>query len=147
MTPAEIVHCIDLTSLSGQETEADIIKLCQQAKTPLGPVAAICIYPQYLKLAKTHQPSGVKLATVINFPSGHASKEEVLNEVKSVITAGAEELDLVIPYEEVLQGEFHSSVELVEAVKDLAGPRVLKVILETLFFVSVKCCWITVPIF
>lgn len=131
MKPADVVRCIDLTSLSGQETEADIIKLCADAATPLGSVAAICIYPQFLKIAKAHRPNGVKLATVINFPSGRASLEEVLNETKSALASGAEEFDLVIPYEEVLQGEFHSSVELVESVKKTVGHHLVKVILET----------------
>lgn len=128
---ANIVRCIDLTSLSGQETEAEIIKLCEDAKTPLGPVAAICIYPQYLKIARAQQPLGVKLATVLNFPLGRGSLAAVINEAKLALAAGAEEFDVVIPYEAVLQGAFSSSIELIKTVKKTVGQRLVKVILET----------------
>jgi len=57
MTPGQMIRCLDLTSLTGQETEADIIKLCNLGVSPLGQVAALCIYPQFLQLAKTHCPS------------------------------------------------------------------------------------------
>jgi deoxyribose-phosphate aldolase len=138
MDAANIVRCIDLTSLTGQETDYDIVALCASAQTSLGPVAAICLYPQYLKIAKDHCPSGVKLATVINFPSGLASLDEVVTEVKAAIAAGAEELDVVIPYQAVLEGEMHSSIELIEVVKKTAGSRCVKAILESGVFEDVR---------
>jgi deoxyribose-phosphate aldolase len=131
MQAADIVRCIDLTSLSGQESDADIVKLCQDAVTPLGAVAAICIYPQYLSLAKRHVPSGVKLATVVNFPLGLGGRDVILFEVKSALALGADEIDIVIPYEEVLRGDLHHSGELIAAVKAVVGDRLVKVILET----------------
>ena len=126
-----MIRCLDLTSLEGQETEADILKLCQKAETSIGRVAAICIYPQFLNFAKAHVPTRVKLATVINFPNGSGSDREVLAEVKAALALGAEELDVVIPYHEVLQGHVHHSVELIEKVAAIAEGRSIKVILET----------------
>lgn len=122
---------MDLTSLMGDETETDIINLCQRGSTPFGNVAALCIYPKYLKLAKVHCPAGVRLATVVNFSSGALSQEDVVIEAKSAISAGADELDLVIPYHEVLSGDFNTSATLVEMIKEVCGQRCLKVILET----------------
>ena len=48
-----LVRLLDLTSLNNDDTESRIEKLCAKAQTPYGNVAAVCIYPKFLPLAKS----------------------------------------------------------------------------------------------
>src|SRR5690606_25242621 len=74
----------------------------------------------------------VKIATVVNFPSGDLAVEAVLAETKQAIADGADEIDLVIPYRAFLAGNAAAVSEMVAAVKAACTPPVrLKTILET----------------
>ena len=67
-----LISLLDLTSLNDGDTDSDIIKLCQKALTPYGNVAAVCIKPQFVPLAKSClEGTGIKVATVANFPAGN----------------------------------------------------------------------------
>lgn len=131
MDAVHLIACLDLTNLNDDCTEADITELCQNSVTRLGSVAAICIYPRFLNFARKHCPQGVALATVINFPGGGGDVAQVLNEVRAAVIAGADELDLVIAYEDVLRGDLDSSLHLLDQVKLAAPDCLIKVILET----------------
>lgn len=131
-----LVSLIDLTSLNDDDDDARIEALCQRALTPLGPVAAVCVYPRFVALARRTLDSlganGIKVATVCNFPAGDASVEQVCAEVRSALAAGADEIDLVYPYPALLAGDNTLGLELTAAVADLCeGRALLKVILET----------------
>ena len=127
---------LDLTSLTGSETEADITELCGKARK--GSVAAVCVYPQYVaQAAKLLQGSEIEIATVINFPHGDMTNDgEVAtpeNTEKSVVNAianGATEIDIVIDYKNYMREEHARS--LLRACKKACGENAkMKVILET----------------
>lgn len=132
----QAISLMDLTSLTDQETPADIEKLCQQAKSPAGNTAAICIFPRFIPLAKkllaAQGTPKVKIATVTNFPHGNGDIAIALAETKAAIAYGADEVDVVFPYKALICGDYHTGLELVEACKK-ACPRgvILKVIIES----------------
>lgn len=133
---AQVISLMDLTSLTDQETPADIEKLCQQAKSVGGNTAAICIYPRFIPLAKkllaAQGTPNIKIATVTNFPHGNDDVAIALAETKAAVAYGADEVDVVFPYKALINGDIHIGLELVETCKK-ACPRgvLLKVIIET----------------
>jgi deoxyribose-phosphate aldolase len=131
--PRQILSLIDLTSLNDSDTEESIAALCQKAVTPYGNVAAVCIYPQFVKqAADALMGSGVKIATVANFPQGNASLDPVLTSIYHSILAGAQEIDVVFPYMQYVSGERAAACEFIHACKQKCGSSILlKVILET----------------
>lgn len=127
-----IINCLDYTSLNNTDTEDDIRTLCDRAITPLGNVAAVCVYMDFVKLAHLQlQNTGIKVATVVNFPAGAENLDEVLEDVNSALFEGADEIDVVWPYKAYLNGDHESGIELVSNVKKLCGKKLVKVILET----------------
>ena len=73
----------------------------------------------------------MKIATVVNFPSGGLAVAEVVAETKQAIADGADEIDLVIPYRALAKGDEKAVTDMVTAVKAACGPAILKTILET----------------
>lgn len=131
-----LIALLDLTSLNDDDTDARIIDLCQRAMTPVGPVAAVCVYPRFVALARrTLNDLGgqtVAVATVVNFPAGNAPLDEVLEQTRQALADGADEIDVVYPYRALLAGDADSGFALVRACKALCADRaLLKVILET----------------
>ena len=127
---------MDLTSLNDTDTGETIIALCHQANTPVGHTAAICIYPQFIILAKKTLAelglSHIKIATVTNFPMGSADVALALQQTEQAIKLGADEVDVVFPYRALMQGDERIGYDLVKACKDACGDQVtLKVIIES----------------
>lgn len=124
---------LDLTDLSDTCTEAQIERLCAQAKTPHGPVAAVCIWPQHVKLARQRLAgTTVRVATVINFPAGDDPLNRVIADVEEILTDGAQDIDLVMPYKAFLAGDTQAPAEMIASVNEmLDDTHQLKVILET----------------
>ena len=133
------INLIDLTSLTNEETEEDIIKLCQQAKSIAGNTAAVCIYPRYIPLAKQtlsqQNTPEIKIATVVNFPDGNNNIANAVEETKAAIALGADEIDVVFPYSTLIEGDKNNKdcgYELISACKEVCGNNILlKVIIET----------------
>lgn len=126
-----ILPLLDLTSLRGDEAEAEISSLCERAVR--NGVAAVCIPPAHLDLARAALAgSTVRLATVAAFPGGAEDTASAAAEVARAVRAGAQEVDLVAPLGAIRDGDLASVGELVEAARAVAGPAVtLKLILET----------------
>jgi len=139
---AEIIKMIallDLTALNIDDTAMSVEKLCQAAKTPIGHVAAVCVYSRFLPIVTNKlSASNIKVATVVNFPSGQATKDEVLAEIDAALLQGADEIDMVIPYQQCLLGELKSALDLVASAKDRCANASLKVILETGAFANAQ---------
>lgn len=126
------ISCLDLTCLNADDTEDSIRELCQRAVTPMGKVAAVCIAPEFVNFVKRKAlDAKIKIATVANFPSGDENALDVLENIKESLFDGADEIDLVFPYEKYLAGETTAAISLVEKAKTLCGKKKLKVILET----------------
>jgi deoxyribose-phosphate aldolase len=128
-----VVSLVDFTSLNASDTQASIATFLEKANTPHGPVAAVCVYPPFVRLAAAQlSNTKIKIATVANFPEGLQPLEKVLVEMGSALEDGANEIDVVFPYERYLAGERHYAHTFVEACKAVCGAKVtLKVILET----------------
>jgi deoxyribose-phosphate aldolase len=133
-TAAVALSLLDLTNLKDDCTEAQIDTLCARAQTPYGNSAAICIWPRFVAQARNILGTGhaVRIATVVNLPSGDMEVADVAAEAREAIADGADEIDLVIPYRKLLAGNEKAVTDMVKAVRaECAGPVLLKVIIET----------------
>jgi deoxyribose-phosphate aldolase len=133
------LNMIDLTTLEGKDTEGKVKQLCYKAMhlhdayPDLPTVAAICVYPSMVAVAKKAlQGSIVKVAAVATAsPSGQASRDVKLRDTKYAIDQGADEIDMVINRGKFLQGEYNFVFDEIAAIKEACGNARLKVILET----------------
>ncbi len=127
------LRCLDLTDLSETCSDGAIDALCARALTPHGPVAAVCVWPQFVSRAREPlKGSPVRIATVVNFPAGGEDVNRVIDDVHESLTDGAQEIDLVIPYRAIRRGEPDVAAEMIAGVRDMVDQgRLLKVILET----------------
>lgn len=125
------IQLMDLTNLDPNATNADITNCCERAKQYN--VAAICINPQYVALArKLLANTSVKVATVANFPLGNSDIDTVTHDINKAIEDGAEEIDVVMPYEDYIAGQTQAVVAFIKSCKQVCNDKaLLKVILET----------------
>ena len=127
-----LIACIDLTNLSTSCTSVDIELLCQQAVTPHGPVAAVCVFPQWVELAKAELAnSRVKVATVVNFPAPRLTIDACVQAIEENLASGADEIDVVMPYDVLAQGGDARVAKMLAACRQACGQNVLKVIIES----------------
>jgi deoxyribose-phosphate aldolase len=129
---------LDLTSLSGRETPADIRSLCSRAVRPLPGeagvhVAAVCVFPEHVPLAReTLGAAPVAVATVAgDFPRGTASLSRKVEEVRAAVRVEAGEVDVVVDRRRIEAGDWHALYREVRALRKAAPEAVLKVILGT----------------
>ena len=130
---------IDLTTLEGKDSPGKVKQLCYKAShlhdsfPGLPNVAAICVYQTMVSIAKKAlEGTEINVASVATaFPSGMADMNSKLDEVKSVIDAGADEVDMVISRGKFLRGDYQYVSDEIAQVKDACGDTHLKVILET----------------
>lgn len=133
-TAAVALSLLDLTNLKDDCTPAQIETLCARAQSPYGNTAAICIWPRFVAQARSILGTDhvVKIATVVNFPAGDMEVADVSAEAREAIADGADEIDVVIPYQAFLAGNEQAITDMVAAVKaECKGPVILKTILET----------------
>ena len=123
--------CLDLTSLNDLDTEADIAKLCQRAQSPLGHVAAVCVWPRLAAFARSQLPAHIAVAAVANFPHGNADVNAAVRDTQQIVQTGAHEVDVVLPYKTLIAGDDMAVSNLLNAVRQACPGLVLKVILET----------------
>lgn len=137
LSPREVatfaLSLLDLTNLRDDCDSAAIDTLCKRAQGPSGNTAAICIWPRFVAEARKvlGVNSPVRIATVVNFPSGELPVATVVEETRQAIADGADEIDLVIPYRKFMQGDEACVTEMVRAVRAACPNACLKVILET----------------
>jgi deoxyribose-phosphate aldolase len=121
------ISCLDLTSLSGDDTSARVEQLTETGKA-CG-VAAVCVYPVFVDLAKRH---GVRVATVGGeFPHGLSTLEARIKDVETCVQTGADEIDIVIRRQLALEYRWEQLFDEVLAMKKAAADKLLKVILAT----------------
>lgn len=127
------LRCLDLTDLTDNCTDQAIDVLCAKAQDRHGPVAAVCVWPQFVvRVREALRGSPVRIATVVNFPAGGEDVARVTDDVREALSDGANEIDLVMPYEALRRGDIDVASEMIEAVRDVVDQgRTLKVILET----------------
>ena len=133
------VRMIDLTTLEGADTPGKVAALCSKAVRPdpvdhsVPSVAAVCVYPNLVPTAVARlRDTSVKVASVATaFPSGQSPLEGKLAEVREVVEAGADEVDMVIDRGAFLSGRYAKVYDEIVHVKEACGEAHLKVILET----------------
>lgn len=128
----KVLGLIDLTDLNATSSDTAVAALCAKATTPYGKVAAICIWPRFVKGAKPLlKETGVRIATVVNFPGGDEDAAPVVMETEKAIKDGADEIDLVFPYRAFKKGEHELAGEQIAIIASVChGRALLKVIIE-----------------
>ncbi|MGS4886994.1 deoxyribose-phosphate aldolase [Roseibium sp. MB-4] len=132
-TAKRALGLVDLTNLNDDCTAEDVTALTNRTVTPHGAVAAVCVWPRFVAQAvKELAGTGVKVATVVNFPAGGEDTQAVVAETRQAIADGADEIDLVMPYRTFVEGRKGFAEEQIIQVKAaIPEPAILKVILET----------------
>lgn len=141
------VACMDLTTLSGDDTPGRVRRLCAKARRPvradlldaLGAadldlrVAAVCVYPALVETAvEDLRGTGIPVASVATgFPAGLTPFEQRRDEILAARHAGATEIDVVISRRYVLTGDWEALYDEVKAFRAACGPAHLKAILAT----------------
>jgi len=141
------ITCMDLTTLSGDDTDERVRRLCAKARHPVQQelleklgvgdleikVGAVCVYHLFVETAvKALQGSGIPVAAVsTGFPAGLSPLEERIDEIKKSVEAGAQEIDVVITRAHVFGAQWQKLYDEIVAFKDACGPAHLKVILGT----------------
>jgi len=141
------ITCMDLTTLSGDDTDERVRRLCAKAKQPIQQsiveklgiadlhiqVGAVCVYHLFVETArKALEGTKIPVAAVsTGFPAGLNPFEERLAEIRRSVDAGAQEIDVVITRAHVFGAEWQRLYDEIVAFKDACGPAHLKVILGT----------------
>jgi deoxyribose-phosphate aldolase len=126
------LSCLDLTNLNSDCTDEDIGALVAKAKSHRIQPAAICIWPQFVALAKDLlKGTSIRIATVVNFPGGLDPAKEVAELTRNAVKNGAHEIDMVIPWRFLLEGHPENVPARVARVKEAASGALVKAILET----------------
>jgi len=130
-----VLSLLDLTELGDEARDDDVRSLCSRATSDHGHVAAVCVWPRFVELAVAALAgSGVRVATVTNFPSGALLLGDVVAQTASALDDGADEIDVVLPYRAVVAGDLTTAEVLLDSVRRAVprdGSHLLKVILET----------------
>jgi deoxyribose-phosphate aldolase len=141
------ITCMDLTTLSGDDTDERVRRLCAKARQPIRhdlveklgieelniQVGAVCVYHLFVETArKALEGTKIPVAAVsTGFPAGLNPFEERLAEIRRSVEAGAQEIDVVITRAHVFGAEWQRLYDEIGAFKDACGPAHLKVILGT----------------
>jgi deoxyribose-phosphate aldolase len=142
------VTCIDLTTLSGDDTPGRVARLCAKARQPLRPdmleglgaageritVAAVCVYPSRVKDAvQALMGTNIPVASVATgFPAGQTPLPQRIAEIEQAIEAGAAEIDIVINRTTVLTGDWQTLYDEVRQFRQVCGAAAhMKTILAT----------------
>lgn len=141
------VTCIDLTTLSGDDTPSNVQRLCAKARSPIREdilealgmadagitVGAVCVYHQRVTDAiAALQGTDIPVAAVsTGFPAGLSPFKQRVEEIHASVEAGAREIDIVITREYVLRGEWQKLYDEVKAFREACGDAHMKSILAT----------------
>jgi deoxyribose-phosphate aldolase len=128
------ITLLDLTELGDQATDDDVVALCSRATGPHGDVAAVCVWPRHVALAVERLwGTSVRIATVVNFPTGDEPIDDVVAMTRQALADGADEIDLVLPHRAFLAGDVAHAAAMIDAVRAVVpyDSHALKVILET----------------
>lgn len=130
-TKKNVAGMIDHTLLKADATEAQIAKLCQEAKEH--GFASVCVNPGYVpEAAEALKGTDVRVCTVIGFPLGATSSEAKAAETADAIAKGAAEVDMVVNVGRIKSGNWDYVRSDIAAVVNAARGRALtKVIIET----------------
>src|SRR5258708_26822082 len=132
------ITCMDLTTLSGDDTDERVRRLCAKARQPIQhelaqklgveslniKVAAVCVYHTFVETARhAIEGSGIHVAAVsTGFPAGLSPFEERVAEIRRSVESGADEIDVVITRAHVFGGKWQALYDEITAFKDALAP-------------------------
>jgi len=141
------ISCMDLTTLSGDDTDERVRRLCAKARQPIQQdlvqklgieelgikVGAVCVYHAFIETAlHALEGSGIHVAAVsTGFPAGLSPLAERVAEILRSVEAGAHEIDVVITRAHVFGGRWQALYDEVATFKQACGAAHMKVILGT----------------
>src|SRR5689334_2059624 len=141
------ITCIDLTTLQGDDTPTNVLRLCAKARHPVRPdlldalgardlgiqVGAVCVYNAFVPIALASlQGSGIPVAAVsTGFPAGLSPLPQRIEEIQASVAAGAREIDVVITRAHALAGEWEALYDEIRSFREACGAAHMKVILGT----------------
>ena len=141
------ISCMDLTTLSGDDTEQRVLRLCAKARQPVQQsvmkqlgledfrlkVAAVCVYHSFVEIAlRALEGTGINVAAVsTGFPAGLSPLAERVGEIRRSVAAGAHEIDVVITRAHVFGGRWQALYDEVATFKEACGKAHMKAILGT----------------
>jgi deoxyribose-phosphate aldolase len=141
------VTLMDLTTLSGDDTDGRVRRLCAKARRPVRAdllesmgatqlpirVGAVCVYHRFVATAvEALEGSGIPVAAVsTGFPAGLSPLPQRLDEIRASVAAGAEEIDIVITRAHVLTEDWRALYDEVRAMRETCGDAHIKTILAT----------------
>ncbi len=139
------ISCIDLTTLSGDDTQARVRRLCAKARHPVRSdilnalemqgltTGAVCVYHDMIKSAVCAlEGSSIPVAAVsTGFPAGLSPFHLRVAEIVESVKAGAKEIDIVITRRHVLQGDWQALYNEMKTFRDACGDAHVKAILAT----------------
>ncbi|WP_051329856.1 deoxyribose-phosphate aldolase [Niveispirillum irakense] len=123
---------LDLTSLNDGDDAESTAALCAKAVTAAGNVAAVCLWPSFVSQAKQLlDGTCVRIATVVNFPGGSFGADKVADQIARALEAGADEIDVVMPYADIMHGSGQRAADHLARCREACGDALMKVILES----------------
>ena len=141
------ISCIDLTTLSGDDTPSNVTRLCAKARQPVRQdlltsmgveslnlhTGAVCVYHNFIETAVSSlQGSGIPVAAVsTGFPAGLVSHKNKISQIKESVAAGASEIDIVISRHHVLTGNWQALYDELVDYRAACGEAHMKTILAT----------------
>ncbi|WP_386629485.1 deoxyribose-phosphate aldolase [Sulfitobacter geojensis] len=139
------VTCMDLTTLSGDDTDRRVARLCAKARQPVAPAlldalgmdpittGAVCVYHEMIPAAVAAlEGTNIPVAAVsTGFPAGLSPFELRLREIEMSVAAGATEIDIVISRRHVLSGNWQALYDEMQAMREACGDAHVKAILAT----------------
>ncbi len=140
------ITCIDLTTLSGDDTQGNVKRLCAKAKNPIRndlleltginqkiTTGAVCVYHELVEFAVS-QLKGFNIpvaAVSTGFPAGLTPYEQKIEEIKASVSSGAKEIDIVITRKHVLKNEWEKLYSEVSGYREACGDAHMKAIIAT----------------
>ena len=139
------ITLIDLTTLSGDDTEGRVRRLCAKAAQPVRPdllealgmppitTGAVCVYHDMVTTAVASVAgTGLPIAAVsTGFPAGLSPFHLRVKEIEDSVAAGAKEIDIVISRRHALTGNWHALYDEMRAFRAACGDAHVKAILAT----------------
>ncbi len=141
------ISCMDLTTLSGDDTEQRVKRLCAKARNPVRPdilhalglgdrritTGAVCVYHEMIPAARRAlEGTNIPVAAVsTGFPAGLSPYRLRVQEIRESVAAGAQEIDIVISRRHVLSGNWQAIYDEVREFTEACGEAHIKAILAT----------------
>ncbi|MGB4113084.1 MAG: deoxyribose-phosphate aldolase [Yoonia sp.] len=139
------VSLMDLTTLSGDDSEGRVRRLCAKARQPVSQdileklgmegltTGAVCVYHDMVETAvDALRGTSIPVAAVsTGFPAGLSPFHLRIQEIRESVAAGASEIDIVISRRHALTGNWQALYDEMCEMREACGDAHVKAILAT----------------